>query len=79
MENKKLTWWQYINQDRGWIVMFIAGFVGFVTVIIADRIDPFRSVWWFLLALAVFFTIMFSIAYTIFYKGWKKYLNDPKS
>jgi|CXWL01.1.fsa_nt_gi uncharacterized membrane protein len=78
MENKKLTWWQFINQDRTWILLFIVGFLFLNAVIIFDRIDPFYSISGFLVALAIPSGIMISVGYFIFYKGWKKYLSEQK-
>ena len=37
MENKELTWWQFINQSKSWIFLFIVGFIFFVAVIVFDE------------------------------------------
>lgn len=73
---EKLTWWQYQNQDRIWLVLFLVGFIIMIGVIIFDQIDPFYSRLGFRIALAIPLTMMISINYFIFYRGWKKYLND---
>jgi hypothetical protein len=85
--NKKLTWWQFIKQDK-WHLWFLLGFVALIVVLcfhffieefiyleLTDTIG-FNAVW---IGVVLFGYWMISIAYKIFYKDWNKYLSDPKS
>lgn len=82
---KKLTWWKFINRDRVFPILFAIGFLGLSIVLylhffvegfyyldITDSIG-FNSIW---IGIVVFGYMMASVGYKIFYKEWKKYLNE---
>ena len=84
--DKKLTWRKFIKQDK-WHLWFSLGLIGMIAVLyfhffveefyyldITDTIG-FNSIW---IGVAIFGYIMISIGYKIFYKEWKKYLNEQK-
>ena len=86
-EQKKLTWWQFIKQDK-WHLWFAGGFIALTVILylhffvekfiyfaITDNIG-FNSVW---LGIILFGGWMAKIGYSIFYKEWKDYLKNQKA
>ena len=86
-EQKKLTWWQFIKQDK-WHLWFAIGFFclifilychffveEFIYISITDNIG-FNSIW---IGIILFVGWMTKIGYSIFYKEWKEYLKYPIS